>query len=95
MWSLPQINDTVKFCSSDIYIPVIGFNKTLKLYHLWITDLATETTQLRKLLPVTILQFLVLQIFHFTKDESNFTRFTLEMIAINPKFIANNNNGKR
>ena len=82
MSSKRQIADVVKFCCSNDNISVLGIDTTFNLCDLWITDSCYKNKRLIKNSTNNHPVFLGPLIFHFTKDDSTFNRFILEMMAM-------------
>ena len=77
-----QVEDIVQFCCQESGAAVLGVDTTFNLCNLWVTDSCYRNARIVNATgnhPV----FLGPLMFHFTKDESTFTRFALEMMALN------------
>lgn len=84
MCSERQIKDIVKFCCSNSDTAVLGIDTTFNLCNLWITDSCYRNDRIVNNSTENHPVFLGPLLFHFTKDAATFTRFALEMMAIDP-----------
>ena len=78
-----QIQDIEQFCCLDVDCSILAIDTTFNLCNFWITDTAYRN---RRILnpdtgehPVNLGPFMI----HFTKDESTFRRFALELLSQN------------
>ena len=84
IYSDKQLQDIEKFCCKDTETSVLGIDTTFKLCDMWLTDtsyrnqrlLATRSNKHPVVLGPAML--------HFTKDETTFQRFCLELLWANP-----------
>ena len=79
-----QIEDIIAFCCGDDHNEVLGVDTTFNLCDLWITDTCYKNKRLVNIRTGNNPVFLGPLLFHFTKDETTFTRLAVEMIAMNP-----------
>ena len=82
-----QIEDIVQLCCSETESSVLGIDTTFNLCNLWVTDSCCKNDRIVHNVTSNHPVFLGPRLFHFTKDESTFTRFALEMIALDPEVI--------
>ena len=89
-----QINDIKRFCCEGSNPSVLPIDTTLNLCDLWITDTSYRNKRLinresgkKKAI------FVGPMMFHFTKDVGAFGRFSLELLAADPKLIELKNIG--
>ena len=71
----------VHFCCHNTETSVLGIDATCNLCNLWTSDSCQLVHNVAGNRPV----FLGPLLFQFTKDEFIFTRFALEMIALDPE----------
>ena len=82
MSSSRQLEDVVTFCCCKNDVAVLGIDTTFNLCDLWVTDSCYKNKRLINNLTGNHPVFLGPLLFHFTKDESTFNRFVLEMMAM-------------
>ena len=87
MCSPRQIEDIVQLCCRETESSVLGIDTTFNLCNLWVTDSCYKNDRIVHNVTGNHPAFLGPLLFHFTKDESTFTRFALEMIALDPEVI--------
>ena len=87
MCSPRQIEDIVQLCCRETESSVLGIDTTFNLCNLWVTDSCYKNDRIVHNVTGNHPVFLGPLLFHFTKDESTFTRFALEMIALDPEVI--------
>ena len=81
-----SLNDISQFCCGD-NAAVLGIDTTFNLRDMWVTDTCYRNKRLvnpvNKQHPI----FIGPTLFHFTKDESTFSRLALELIDAEPKLV--------
>ena len=80
-----KIEDFVKLCCTGQNTSVLGTDTTYNLCDMWVTDLCYQNKRLIRNYSGHHPVFLGPFLFHFTKDNQTFTRFTLELQASNPE----------
>ena len=88
MCSRRQIEDIISFCCTGVDSEVLGIDTTYNLCDMWVTDSCYKDKRLVSNTTGNHPIFLGPLIFHFTKDKDTFTRFALEMMAIDPLVIS-------
>ena len=78
-----QAEDLVKFCCTGQNTSVLGIDTTYNLCDMWVTDSCYRNKRLIGSDSGHHPVFLGPVLFHFTKDDQTFTRFTLELQASN------------
>ena len=78
-----QTNDISKFCCGGNNSSVLGVDTTFNLCELWVTDSSYRNKRIINMKTGNHPVFLGPSLFHFTKDQSTFARFALELQACN------------
>ena len=77
-----QKQDITKFCCPESHTSVVGIDTTFNLCDLWVTDSCYKNTRIVNRATGNYPVFLGTLMFNFTKDKSTFSRFALEMMAV-------------
>ncbi len=79
LWSTTQLNDLVKFCVNRNVVLCVDTTFNIAK-HFWITDTSYRNKRLVRKDSQENPTFLGPVMLHFTKDDSTFRRFALEMV---------------